>query len=73
MTPQQANWLTGNKPFRAAHQPAGNTRFARRGILHADGRYELIVRGKPPRITQGCFEVGVLEMRDPNTGQWHPV
>lgn len=73
MTGEQAHWLSSNKKFRAVHQTGGNTRFAQRGILHADGTHQPIVRGRPPRITEGCFEVGVLEIRDPATGQWTPA
>jgi hypothetical protein len=73
MSPEQAKWLSSNKRYRAAHTVGGNTRFAQRGILHADGKYEPFVRGKPQRITQGCFEVGVLEVRDPASGQWEPA
>lgn len=72
MTGEQASWLAANKRFRAAHQTGGNTRFVQRGILHADGKYEPIVRGKPARITQNSFEVGILEIREPN-GQWNPA
>ena len=72
MTGEQAKWLSSNKRYRAVHQTGGNTRFAERGILHADGRFDKIIRGQRPRITPDCFEVGILEIREPN-GQWHPI
>jgi len=61
MTPQQADWLRQNKPYRALHPAPGGFRFVKKGILHGDGTFELREQGKSPRITQGCFEVGVLE------------
>ena len=73
MSPEQAKWLASNRKYRAAHQAAGNTRFAGRGILHADGTFSPIVRGQMPRVTQGCFEVGILQIRDVNTGEWRPA
>jgi hypothetical protein len=72
MTGAQAAWLQKNRRYRAIHQIGGNTRFAERGILHEDGTYEPTVRGRVPRITQGCFEVGVLEIREPH-GNWNPA
>lgn len=65
MTPQQADWLRSHKNYRAMHQAGGNTFFDKPGILHADGTFELREAGKNPRVTQGCFEVGILTVRQP--------
>lgn len=71
MSPEQSEWLQKNRRFRATHQVGGNTRFAQRRMLHPDGTVDVINRGQNPRVMVGSFEVGVLEIRDPNTGQWH--
>jgi hypothetical protein len=69
MTGAQKNWLDSNKPYRAVFKAAGFSKWTKRGILHADGKFELIERGKTPRITQGCFEVGVLTNEIPGSAQ----
>lgn len=71
MTPQQAEWLSKNRRYRAAHTVGGNTRFTQRRMLHPDGSADVLVRGQTPRVMVGSFEVGVLEVRDPNSGEWH--
>jgi hypothetical protein len=71
VTAEQAAWLNANKPYRAVGQRAGSTEYLKRGILHADGRFELILRGVRPNITPGCFEVAVLHVKGtpmPNPG-----
>lgn len=65
MTPAQADWLRKNRHYRALHQAGGTSKFVKVGILHADGRFELKELGKRPSITEGCFEVGVLESSPP--------
>lgn len=71
MSPAQAEWLSKNRRFRATHTVGGNTRFAQRRMLHPDGTVDVIGRGSTPRVMLGSFEVGVLELRDPTTGQWN--
>lgn len=70
MTPAQANWLGANRTYRAAHQTGGTTRFVERTMLHPDGTTHKIIRGQAPPVMVGSFEVGILETRDPATGQW---
>ena len=60
MTGDQASWLQKNKPYQALpSRPASGTTYIKRGMLHADGTFELAQKGVRPKITQGCFEVGV--------------
>jgi hypothetical protein len=62
MTGPQADWLRKNKPYTPVSKfPPGGHVYAKRGILHEDGTFDLDTAGKPRRITQGCFEVGVLQ------------
>jgi hypothetical protein len=62
MTGPQADWLRSHKPYTpTSTRPPGGHVYARRGILHEDGTFDLDAPGKNRRITQGCFEVGVLE------------
>jgi hypothetical protein len=62
MTAAQARWLAQNKPYRPLNVTAGASRYVKVGVLHEDGAFELKARGERPRITPGCFEVGVLEV-----------
>lgn len=60
MTGPQADWLRKNKPYTpVSSRPPGGHSYAKRGILHADGKFDLIV-GTQRRITPECIEVGVL-------------
>jgi hypothetical protein len=61
MTGPQSDWLRKHKPYAPIGRAPGGHVYARRGILHEDGTFELDAPGKQRRITQGCFEVGVLE------------
>ena len=60
MTGDQANWLKRNRTYSpvSTRPPSGHS-YQKRGILHADGKFDLIVGANRP-ITQGCIEVGVL-------------
>jgi hypothetical protein len=62
MTAEQAEWIRTHKPYAAVSQrPPGGYGYQKRGILHADGRFDPIVgKTRPTQITPGCFEVGVL-------------
>ena len=66
MTGEQATWLAKNKPYRAVGRPGGNSHYVKVGILHADGTFELKPRVGRPRVTPGCFEVGILEVTERN-------
>jgi hypothetical protein len=61
MTRQQKQWLDKNRTYRVVGQRAGHTRYAKLGILHADGKFDLHQPGSRARVTPGSFEVGVLE------------
>ena len=62
MTGEQSDWLRSHKPYTpTSNRTPGGYIYARRGILHEDGTFDLDAPGKQRRITQGCFEVGVLE------------
>ncbi|MGH7714987.1 MAG: hypothetical protein ACREML_03215 [Vulcanimicrobiaceae bacterium] len=59
MTGAQKLWLDAHK--REGWQTTGvNQSFARRGMLHADGSFDPINRMSRPKVTPGCFEVGLL-------------
>lgn len=60
MTGPQADWLRKNRNYRVVATVAGNAHYVNVGILHADGTFELTARDVQPRVTPGCFEVGVL-------------
>lgn len=61
MTREQSAWLAKNRSYTVVNH---GTRFVKVGLLHADGTFDLRVKGKIPRVTQGCFEVGVREDRN---------
>jgi len=65
MTKEQKSWLDTNRArgYRVLSRAGGDSRFVKTGILHADGTFEQRIPGVPVRITQGCFEVGVLEQK----------
>ena len=60
MTGAQADWLKshGNYTPVSSRPPSGHG-YLKRGILHADGKLDMIVGTHRP-ITPGCIEVGVL-------------
>ena len=63
MTGEQAAWLTahraeGYRPLGTL--PGGGARWVKRGMLHPDGKFELMT-GQRPAIHVGSFEVAVLE------------
>lgn len=61
MTGAQADWLRSNPPYRAiAVAPSGH-QYVKRGMLHADGSFDLHVGGRNRVVKQGSIEVGVLE------------
>lgn len=68
MTGEQASWLQEHKRegYRAVGRPGGNSRYIKVGILHADGTFEPKPRVGRPRVTAGCFEVGILEVTERN-------
>lgn len=55
MTGAQATWLQNNKSYEAI---GFGRKYSKRGILHADGKFEPDERGKMRRITPDCIEVG---------------
>lgn len=65
MTPKQKAWLDDHR--RQGWSAVGyGGRYSKRGILHADGTFEEIMRGARPRITPGCFEVGKAQNEPPD-------
>ena len=59
MTPEQAQWLRANRQH--GYEAVGHgKKYARRGLLHPDGKYEEVARGQAPKgLRLGSFEVGV--------------
>jgi hypothetical protein len=72
MTGPQADWLRANKAYRAVGNVPSGGSYVKRGMLHADGEFELINRGVRPNVRVGSFEVGVLEL-PPQRGMQGPV
>jgi hypothetical protein len=61
MTGEQATWLRKNAPYRALSNAPSGMRWTKKGMLHADGKFDLQPpRGRAP-VRAGSFEVGVLE------------
>jgi hypothetical protein len=61
MTAEQSNWLrNNNQNYEPVGQISHHARYARRGVLRADGSFELY--GSPERA--GDFEVGVRQFVD---------
>ena len=59
MTNEQAIWLRKHRA--KGYEPIGQgKKYARRGVLHADGTFDTFQPGSRPRIKEGTFEVGVL-------------
>jgi hypothetical protein len=68
VTEAQKLWLDKNRArgYGPVGRISGNAVYRDRGILHADGTFDLTARGaRPTRITDGCFEVGILEVPEP--------
>ena len=70
MTGEQATWLRSHRA--EGYTPIGTTpsgaSWAKRGMLHPDGTFELKVQGQRPAIHEGSFEVGVLQLANPPGG-----
>ena len=61
MTGAQSDWIRKNKPYRAVAQPPSGMRWAKRGMLHEDGKFDLTPPRGRPVVKPGSFEVAVLE------------
>jgi len=63
MTSEQKKWLDEHRAegYRVIGTAPGGYRFARRGMLHADGQFELQLGARRPAVRVGSFEVGILE------------
>lgn len=62
MTSEQAAWMRKNPAYRAMGVAGGNSRYVQKGLLHADGIFEAFTGGPYRRLTEGDFEVGILEI-----------
>lgn len=72
MTTEQKVWLDAHRAegYRVRGAVAGNARWTKTGMLHADGSFEPFIKGRPG-VRVGSFEVGVLQMNEsqlPNPG-----
>lgn len=61
MTAEQKAWLDSHRDqgYRVRGPAPGNCTWANTGMLHADGKFEPYVKGRPA-VRPGSFEVGQL-------------
>lgn len=64
MTSEQAEWMNKHRPegYRVIGTLPGGCQWVRRGMLHADGTFDLQQGRARPPVRVGTFEVGVLEL-----------
>jgi len=65
MTSEQKKWLDDHRPegYRVLGVAPGGARWIKRGILHADGQFDLQLGRVRPAVRVGSFEVAVLEFQ----------
>lgn len=66
MTAEQKAWLDARRGegYRPMGALPGGCRWVKRGMLHPDGIFELLLtrNARPSRFLPGSFEVAVLEL-----------
>lgn len=65
MTAEQVKWLQEHRAegYQAVGRAPGGYFWARKGILHADGAFDLQQGRQSPPVHPGSIEVGILQAR----------
>ncbi len=64
LTPAQQEWLKANEKFRPAEHPRDDLVFLNHGVLHADGRFDMLLPGASIEIDEGAIWVGIPHIRN---------